>query len=372
MSRRYVYLSSAKRQEIAEQGSEVTWEDLLARFLHSRRQRTPKYRYDLENGLTRTHKALISLGISHPYQMTTSAAKAWREKYQIDTGACDLSVNHMIQKLMTEFTFAFDDEIFATNLLATLKKVKLQKPKPVSVHLDEINAVVDTIYNAWSLDHAPASRFRNVEAREFFSTRDVCMTLWLPETGSRVGEMSHVQRADIDLVKRTALFRATKNGDDRTAAFGEDFRDGILADWLTIRDNLDTTCDNLFISEFGLPLNPYRWGRQWDKYRQDAGIERRIRRHDLRHFSSQAHDRVSKAESKNQMGHHTDQAHKTYGDGSLSDQELKGLVDAHDQAAPVGPIVARIKAEREARIAAEEAEAATQPKPARTKIYNKK
>ena len=270
---------------------------------------------------------------------------------------------------MTEFTWAYHAEIFATDKLAALQKLEItDKRRPTPVSIAEINAIVETIYDSWSPEHAPASRFRGEDAREFFPTRDVCATLWLPEVGSRVGEMTRVLRSDIDLEARSALLRHTKNGDDRLVFFSEDFRDGILLEWLKIRNGIEAACDNLFISELGLPLNPYTWGRQWDKYRQRAGIERRIRRHDLRHFSSQAHDRVSKEASKKQMGHRTDQAHAIYSDGSYADQEAKELRDAHDQANPVGPILVRLQEEREAKAAA-----ATQPKPEpKRKVYTKK
>ena len=190
------------------------------------------------------------------------------------------------------------------------------------------------------------------------------MTLWMPETGCRVGETTRVLRGDIDLDARSALLRDTKNGDDRLVYFTENFRDTVLADWLRICNALDTVCENLFITEMGLPLNPYRWGRQWDKYRQRAGIERRIRRHDLRHFASTAHDRVDKDLSKKLIGHHTDSAHAIY--SHREDDELR---TAHDQANPVGSILIRLGAEREARAAV--AKAAAHTKPAAKKIYNK-
>ncbi len=369
MPQRYVY--RVQRETPKEPGEDVEWGELLQRFLTAKKNRTKKYQYDLKNSLTRAHLALIALGITRPYMITGRVVRAYREQYQAEYSVSDLTVNHLTQKLMTEFTWAFQEEIFATDKLAALKKIEITDKKKVAVvKLEEINAIVEAIYDAWSPEHAPASRFRGEEAREFFSTRDVCMTLWLPETGCRIGEATRVLRSDIDLEARSALLRNTKNGDDRLVFFSEDFRDGILADLLKLRDGNDAMCDNLFISELGLPLDPYRWGRQWDQYRQRAGIERRIRRHDLRHFSSQAHDRVSKDASKKQMGHRTDQAHEIYSDGTLSERERDELRDVHDQAAPVGPIVARIKAEREAKAAEEEA--AAQPKPTRTKVYTKK
>ncbi|MGI4791666.1 MAG: tyrosine-type recombinase/integrase [Janthinobacterium lividum] len=360
---RYVY--RAQTHVSREPGEDITWEELLQKFLAAKAKRSVKYQYDLKNSLTRAHLALIEIGITRPCMMTTKAAKTYRQSYQLEFGISDLTVNHLSQKLMTEFSWAFEEEIFATDKLAALKKIEVtDKKKRVPVKMEEINAIIGQIYDDWLEENAPASRFRSQEARDFFGIRDVCMTLWMPETGSRIGETTRVQRADLNLDDRSALLRDTKNGDDRLVYFTLDFRDGILADWLAIRDGLDTVCDNLFVSELGMPLDPYRWGRQWDKYRQRAGIERRIRRHDLRHYSSNAHDRVDKDSSKKLIGHHTDAAHEIY-----SCREEARLRADHDQANPVGPILVRLREEREAKAAA--AEAAKQPKPVRPRVYTK-
>ncbi len=168
-------------------------------------------------------------------------------------GVSDQSVNHMAQKLMTEFMWAYEEEVFENDKLATLKKIAIEdKAIHTKVTIDEINAIILQIYDDWLEENAPASRFRGEDARKFFPTRDVCMTLWMPETGARVGETARVLRADIDLEARSALFRGTKNGDDRLVYFTQEFRDGILAEWLAIRDSLDTLCDNLFVSELGV------------------------------------------------------------------------------------------------------------------------
>lgn len=149
-------------------------------------------------------------------------------------------------------------------------------------------------------------------------------------------------------------------GEARTSYFTAAYSGGILADWLAILDKIDAASPFLFVSEYGLALDPYRWGRRWDKYRQRAGIERRIRRHDLRHFSSTAHDRVDTELSKKIIGHHTNAAHAIY-----SHRESEELRHAHDRANPVGPILVRLS---ERKATAEAAVSAAAQKPKRTKV----
>ena len=358
MAKRYVYQVAPVRQ----QGADVTWTALLDRMIaeKTRRLRSAKYLYDLRNGLAHAHDTLIGMGVGMPIGMNKHVLAQYLVVYQRETGASPLSVNHQAQKLLTEFSFAYDDEIFPTNLLGTFKKATAKPTKHTLVKIEEINLVLDEIARTWDPEFAPASRFRSEQAREFFWVRDTCMTLFLGETGCRVGEMARTLSADVNLEERSVIFRDTKNGDEaRTGYFTAAFGGGILADWLAILDKIDAASPYLFVSEYGLALDPYRWGRQWDKYRQRAGIERRIRRHDLRHFSSTAHDRVDKDLSKKQIGHHTDAAHAIY-----SHREEEELRQAHDKADPVGPILVRL-AERKA--AAEAAQAAAE-KPKRTKV----
>lgn len=362
MAKRFVYRVAPQRQ----QGADITWQDLLDRLIaeKTRLGRTPKYVSDLENGLTRAHDTLIGMGVRRPLDMNKHVLAQYLVIYQRETGAAPLSVNHQAQKLLTEFSFAYEEEIFPTNLLGTFRKAKVKPSKHNLVKIEEINLVLDEIARTWDPEHAPASRFRSEQAREFFWVRDTCMTLWLGETGCRVGEMARALLPDLNVEERSAVFRDTKNGDEaRKGYYTEAFRDGILAEWLAIRNEIDAPSNYLFVSEYGLAMDPYRWGRQWDKYRQRAGIERRIRRHDLRHFSSTAHDRVDKDLSKKQIGHHTDAAHAIY-----SHREEEELRQAHDKADPVGPILVRL-AERKA--AAEAAQAA-QEKPKGKKVYAKR
>ena len=123
MTQRYIYRAVEEPQK--EAGEDLDWDGLLCQFLESRKKRTEKYRYDLKNSLTRAHRALTEMGICRPHLMTVRAAKSYRNQYQSETGVSDTTVNHMTQKLMTEFTWAFQEELFPVDKLAALKKWKL-------------------------------------------------------------------------------------------------------------------------------------------------------------------------------------------------------------------------------------------------------
>ncbi len=361
MKKQFVY--AVKREAQKQMGEDVTWGELLAALLAHRRKlkRGEKYLYDLENALGRATLRLTQMGVMRPFDMSKRSAVAYLDDYK-NQGVADITVQHMAVKLMTLFTFAYEEEWLDSDRLATLKKPPiLDKKKHAQVTMDEIGQVVDCIEKNWSPEFAPASRFRGEDARKFFPARDICMTLWMPETGARIGETCAVLLDDVDLKERTALFRNTKNGDDRLGFFTETFAETALADWLAIRTQLECLSPYLFVSELGLKLDPYRWGRQWDRYRQKSGIERRIRRHDLRHFASTAHDRVDRSLSKVIIGHKTDQAHDIY-----DHPEIAHLREAHDKAAPVDALLEKRKIEAEA------ARLALEPAPPVKKVYGKK
>ncbi len=207
----------------------------------------------------------------------------------------------------------------------------------IIVTQDAIDRIIRQIALDWSPDHAPGSRFKSRAAREFFAARDIAATLGIAETGARVGEWFHLDRADWDPEDRTLTFRRTKNGATRVVPVTRAYAEGPLAGWLAVRDKIKCGTERIFLTETRGPIDPGAWGKQWDKYRAHAGIERRIRRHDLRHFAATAHDRIDKYLSKLIVGHHTDAARAIY-----SHRELAELHTPHDAANPVGKVLARL------------------------------
>jgi len=363
MSRRYVY-TRGPAPGVGPQGQAVTWDGLAddyAAYL-KRHRRTEKHIYDVRNTIKRFGRGWQAAGV-RPCDMNRKILNAALDSYKA-TGVVDVSVNHAATKIMALYTWAYKEDIFPTDKLANFEKWEIRDRKKHNlVTLEEIGLIKRAITESWSPEHAPASRFRSEEARTFFRVRDICMTLWLPEVGTRVGEMCSVTLDALDLEARSVLLTDTKNGDDRLGFFTTVFGDGPLKDWLTIRcgEEFEALTDKLFVTETGLPINPYTWGRGWNKYVTRAGIARRIRRHDLRHFSSTAHDRVDKDLSKKIIGHHTDAAHAIY-----SHRELSELRDAHDLANPIGPLLEAAKAEAEILLAASNAQAP------RKKVYTKR
>lgn len=359
--RRYVYVKGGCSDREASRAETITWDEFIAEYVASRVRlgRTEKHVYDIKNTLTRFGRTFEDQCVA-PHMMQRRILNAALDDYRAQ-GKSDQTVQHAAVKIMAAYTWAVEEEIFSSDKLANFRKPPIRdRKKHESVSLEEIGRIIRAVAESWSPDQAPASRFRSEEARGFFKASDTCMTLWLPETGMRIGETCKATLDALDLEARTVQLTSTKNGDDRVAFLTEDFVNGPLAEWLAIRNGLEAMTNRLFINELGLPLAPYAWGRGWNKYVKRAGIERRIRRHDLRHFSSTAHDRVDRELSKKIIGHHTDAAHAIY-----SHRELHELRAAHDAADPIGPLLAQVRADAEAR------QAAAEPKTVRRKVYTK-
>jgi site-specific recombinase XerD len=368
----YVYNQATDDEGQYALGQTITWTAFITRYgdyLRDDKERTAKHIYDTINQLTHAARDFEAHGITRPAGVNQHNALQHLRSYKA-TGVRDISVRHRKRKLTALFKWAWRVELFRIDKLEKLETPQIKdtkRHKPPTQN--EIGLVTKQIKIDWDPDHALGSRFKSEKARVFFPTRDTAATLVLSDTGMRVGECFGIRLGDIDVEARTIKLYGTKPGDARTTIFSRGMAvvhpprngepqpmTGPLGEWINLRLAMDCATDYLFVTENGGKIDPSSWGKQWDKYRAHAGIERRIRRHDLRHYASSRHDRADREVSKALMGHRTDAAHDIYDHDDVED-----LRRVHDAAAPVEEMLETLAHEAAAK--------AAQPVEKRRRVY---
>jgi integrase len=105
------------------------------------------------------------------------------------------------------------------------------------------------------------------------------------ETGMRKSEIVGLRRNDVDLQKRVAVLRNTKNGETRTVPLSHGAGEALAASLAHPMRPSDT--DLIFFGEPGSDglRRPYAFEKTWNEMKKKAGV-RDFRFHDLRHEST--------------------------------------------------------------------------------------
>jgi len=105
------------------------------------------------------------------------------------------------------------------------------------------------------------------------------------ETGMRKSELVGLRRGDVDLGKRLALLRDTKNGETRSVPLSQEAAEVFRAAIAHPIRPLDT--DLIFFGDLGADRRrrPYSFEKTWNELKKEAGVPD-FRFHDLRHEST--------------------------------------------------------------------------------------
>lgn len=137
---------------------------------------------------------------------------------------------------------------------------------------------VTALNDGWE---TPSASLR-VSSPEYRSLRNLALVDLLFATGLRVGEVSALNVQDFFI--REALFRVKgKGGRDRLAVVVDEETLRIQRKYLEVRTQIETRTPALFLNSSGMRLTTQGIANVIARLREDAGIERHVTPHMLRH-----------------------------------------------------------------------------------------
>ena len=151
------------------------------------------------------------------------------------------STTHKLNKLMRyDVSSQFLLRLRSSHVYQMQKKMKREglAPKTINIYVQLLNQIWNTAKRIWSINVPAQSPFELVTLDKVNNERDRVLTVaeykalldraqesrlhilrdfieFLYNTGARYSEAMFLKRADTDFNKKTAIFRDTKNGDDR-------------------------------------------------------------------------------------------------------------------------------------------------------------
>lgn len=142
------------------------------------------------------------------------------------------------------------------------------------------------VYRLLERADVSAKEARRVESsadqRRFLAIRDHAIVELMFATGMRVGEVASLTQSDVLVSERAIIVRG--KGDRQRLAFLVDDRSyRALHDYLTRRACQPSTCPALFVNAFRGPLSTQGIANIVGQLAAEAGIERRVTPHMLRH-----------------------------------------------------------------------------------------
>jgi site-specific recombinase XerD len=192
--------------------------------------------------------------------------------------------------LRTFYKHAVRDGKVKLNPVAGLLLPKLPRRLPVSMSIEQINALLEAPRRLWQEEekrHATSARKEQRAARHWQMLRDVAWLELFYSAGLRLSELVNLQRAEVEL--RQGFVRVIGKGrKERLCPIGENAVDALNEYY----DACPHDSDSVFVSAQGKQLNGRTIQLALKRYLAAAGLDARLTPHKLRHtFATQLLDR---------------------------------------------------------------------------------
>lgn len=177
----------------------------------------------------------------------------------------ETTINLRLASLKSYFEFLEGEKYIKNNPAKAIKKIKIQSPAaPKSLDEQTYRALRRHIYRCGNKAH--------IAMFEIFT-----------RCGVRNFELINIRIADIDITERKGNLKVIgKQNKVRYIPLHRDVRDAIN-NWMEIRKNVKTECDNLFISERKTPYTRSGIWKIFKKYCAQIGITD-VTIHSFRHY----------------------------------------------------------------------------------------
>lgn len=153
-------------------------------------------------------------------------------------------------------------------------KFKTEKRLPKTLTTKEIKKLLLTLQN----ELEKAKTIYKIQE----TTRDIALIDLLISTGIRIGEAANIKTIDIINSERIILIHG-KGRKQRLIYISCDETWKNLKNWLTIRKDLKSTTQNIFINKYGDPISIHSIDAIFNKYKTLANINPNSTPHFLRH-----------------------------------------------------------------------------------------
>lgn len=143
--------------------------------------------------------------------------------------------------------------------------------------------------------------------------RDKAIVAFLNATGVRLSEMISIDFGHLDLVERKAIVKTFKRTNHKREIYWDAKTNEILEQWIEVRNKIERNSryksDALFINmshnQYGRRIGKHAVQKMFRKYRDMAGIEKKVTAHSFRHgFGKRAVEKdVHPSHLQKMLGH---------------------------------------------------------------------